>query len=283
MLPSAIVDSHVHLWNPTRFHYPWLNDLAVLKRPLLPEDYATEAGTARVTKFIFVEGGCEASQNLAEVDWVSDLAKTEPRLKAIVAHANLEKGDPVQTELQALAQRPLVKGVRRNLQGERDPNFCLQAAFVAGVTRLAEFGFTFDLCIKHHQLSTVTELVKRVPQVTFVLDHCGKPDIRSGIVEPWKSDLRRLAELPNVVCKISGLATEADWNKWRSQDLEYYLKATLEFFGFERVLFGGDWPYATVATTYERWTKTVETVFAIARPTKLQQLLQTNAERIYRV
>ena len=283
MSEIAIVDSHVHLWNPTRFRYPWLDGFPSLNRPFLPEDFAAATKNNRVEKFIFAECGCEASQNLAEVDWASGLAKTEPRLKAIIAHANVERGRDVRTELETIARFPLAKGVRRNVQGEREPDFLLSPKFVEGVQLLADFGFSFDLCIKPHQLRAATELVKCVPQVVFILDHCGKPDVRGGTLEPWASDLRRLAELPNVACKISGLVTEGDWNAWQVRDVENYLTLAVKCFGFERVMFGGDWPYATLATTYQRWIETVKTVFAAASAMEMQQLFQTNAERIYRV
>jgi L-fuconolactonase len=346
MTASSIVDSHVHLWNPDRFRYPWLDALPALNRAFLPADFAAASVNSNVSKIIFVECGCEPAQSLAEVDWVSGPACVGPRLNAnpetgpgrarvsraspgvapelsshtipvldrtknfvgrrfrrdaenhmpeacapqsqsqlrgIVAHAPLEKGGAARVELNALASRQLVKGVRRNLQGERDPEFCLQPEFVAGVKLLVEFAFTFDLCVRHEQLHNVVELARRVPQVTFVLDHCGKPDVRGGRVEPWATDLQALAALPNVVCKISGLATEADPNHWRPADLKDYFQRALECFGFDRLLFGGDWPVATLATSYERWLETVKGFFSFATETDRAKLFQTNAERIYRV
>ena len=169
------------------------------------------------------------------------------------------------------------------MQGERDLEFCLLPDFVTGVELLAEFGFTFDLCVRHEQLRSVAELVRRVPQVTFVLDHFGKPDVRSKQAGPWATDLKALAALPNVVCKISGLTTEADWNHWQPADLKFYFGWTLECFGFDRVLFGGDWPVATLATSYERWVETVQDFVSFASDADQIKLFQTNAERIYRV
>ena len=148
---------------------------------------------------------------------------------------------------------------------------------------LAEFDFTFDLCIRHDQLAAAAELVRRVPQVNFVLVHFGKPDVRGKSKEPWAKDLKALADLPNVVCKISGLTTEADWGHWQPADLEFYFKQTLEYFGFDRILFGGDWPVATLASSYERWLETVCELFSFASVADQIKLFQTNAERIYRV
>jgi L-fuconolactonase len=279
----SIVDSHVHLWNPAQLRYSWLDGLPALNRAFLPTDFAAASVNSNVSKIIFVECGCEPLQSLGEVNWVSDLAKIEPRLKGIVAHAPLDKGECVRADLKKLAANPLVKGVRRNLQGERDAEFCLRPEFVAGVKLLAEFGFTFDLCIRHDQLCAAAELVRRVPQVTFVLAHFGKPDVRGKKIEPWAANLKALAALPNVTCKISGLATEADWENWHPADLKFYFERALECFGFDRILFGGDWPVATPATSYERWLETVRELFSFASVADQIKLFQTNAERIYRV
>jgi L-fuconolactonase len=283
MSEPMIVDSHVHLWNPAQLRYSWLDGLPALNRAFLPKGFSEASATANVSKMIFVECGREPAQSLAEVDWISDLAKTEPRLKGIVAHADLEKGETVRADFEKLAVNPLVKGVRRNLQGERDLEFCLQPEFIVGIKLLAEFNFTFDICIRHEQLRSITELVRRIPQVSFVLDHFGKPDVRSKKIEPWATDLKTLAALPNVVCKISGLTTEANWKSWRPDDLKFYFERALECFGFDRVLFGGDWPVATLATSYGRWLETVRELFSFATQTDCVKLFQTNAERIYRV
>ena len=279
----AIVDSHVHLWDPKRFQYAWLDNLPALRRAFLPEDFAAASAMMPVSKMIFIECGCYPAQNEAEVDWVSSLANTEPRLKGIVAYVPLEKGEAIRTELDAFARRALVKGIRRSLQDERDTEFCLRPQFIAGVKSLAEFGFTFDLCVRHHQLPSAIRLVEQVSQVTFVLDHFGKPEVARGKTEPWATDLKTLAALPNVVCKMSGLATEADWKNWHPDDLKFYFETAVECFGFDRVLFGGDWPVATVATSYELWLKTVLKLLSFASEADRTKLFQTNAERVYRV
>src|SRR5580704_4044220 len=198
MTALSIVDSHVHLWDPARLRYSWLDGLPALNRAFLPADFAAASVNSNVGKMVFIECGCEPAQSLAEADWISDLAEAEPRLKGIVAHAPLENGGSLHADLEKLAANPLVKGVRRNLQGERDAEFCLRPEFVAGVKLLAEFGFTFDLCIRHAQLRSAAELARRVPQVTFVLDHFGKPDVRGEITGPWAADLKTLAAAPNV-------------------------------------------------------------------------------------
>jgi L-fuconolactonase len=217
----TIVDAHVHLWNPERLHYAWLDGLPELNRPMLPADLQAASASAGVGKFIFVESGCDPAQSLAEADWIAGLAEAEPRLKGIIAHAPVERGEAVRADLELLGVRPLVKGVRRNLQAETD-DFFKRPQFFEGLKLLPEFGFTFDLCIRAGQLPAACELARRAPQVSFVLDHFGKPAVREKDHAPWARHLRTLAGLPNVVCKISGLTTEANWSDWRAADLEPY-------------------------------------------------------------
>jgi L-fuconolactonase len=281
--PAAIVDAHVHFWNPALRRYDWLDGLPVLNRAFLPEDFAVASAGAHVAKMIFVECGCKTSQSLAEVDWVSHLAKTDTRVRGIVANARLEKGLGVRDEIAALAARPLVKGVRRLLEGERDAGFCLRPEFISGVKLLAEFGFTFDLCVRHEQLRAVTELVRRVPEVQFILDHLGKPPVREGKIRPWAGELKALGTLPNISCKLSGLTTEADWQGWQPAQLQPHFEVAREAFGFDRLLFGGDWPVCTLATEYPRWVDTVAAATADANEADRKKLFQSNAERIYRI
>lgn len=283
MSVSPITDSHVHLWNPLRFRYAWLDGLPALGRNFQPADFAAASASAQVSKLIFVESGCEAAQSVAEVDWISELAKGEPRLKGIVAHASLERGEAARVDLLTLASRPLVKGVRRNLQAELDKEFCLRPDFIAGVRLLSEFGFTFDLCIRHDQLLVATELAHRVPEVVFVLDHLGKPDVRNHDFQSWANDLDALAARPNVVAKLSGLTTEANWHDWQPAELAPYLGQAFASFGPERLIFGSDWPVMTLATSYQRWVETVQTLVPFSKEQEQVQLFRTNAERIYRV
>ncbi len=283
MKTTGIVDSHVHFWNPQNLRYAWLDDLPELNRAFLPETFSQASAGEDVAKMVFVECGRESTESLLEADWVSGLAKTEPRLCAIVAHASLECGLAARAELELLVERPLVKGVRRLLQSEPEADFCLRGDFLAGVKLLAEFRYTFDLCIRHDQLRSVAELVRRVPEVNFVLDHFGKPPVRDGNIEPWATDLKALGNLPNVSCKISGLTTEADWETWSAAELQPYFDTALEAFGFDRILFGGDWPVCTLATDYQRWIETVAGFVAEASPAERDKLFRSNAERIYRI
>ncbi|MCS6938331.1 MAG: amidohydrolase family protein, partial [Roseiflexus sp.] len=237
-----------------------------------------------IAAMVYVQVDVAPAYALLEAQSIAQLAVHEPRLQGIVAWAPLEDGECVRSILDALvAIGPLVKGVRRILQGEPDPAYCLQPSFIRGVEMLAEYGLSFDICIYHHQLPAVIELVRQCPGVTFILDHIAKPDIRSGAFEPWREHIATLARLPNVVCKISGVATEADHMRWTVDDLAPYIRHALEAFGEDRVMFGGDWPVALLATNYRRWVETLATLTVDLSPEAQRKLWAENARRVYRL
>lgn len=277
---TRVVDAHLHLWDPQRLDYPWLAETPDLRRPFGPDDLHTDGH--EITAAVFVEAGRRDAQAFDEVEWVAEIARRWPVLRGVVAHAALERGADVAADLRRLASVPLVRGVRRNVQDEV-ADFAVADGYVAGVRLLAEHGFTADLCVRHHQLPAVTELVARVPDVTFVLDHLGKPAVADGLTEPWREHLSRLAGHPNVVCKLSGLTTEANWGTWRAGDVLPYLRHALAEFGPERCMFGGDWPVATLATRYGRWVDVVVDALADRSPADRDRVLRGTATRIYRL
>lgn len=277
-----IVDTHLHLWDLGRIRYPWLKGVPKLNRNHLIEDYRQACGPVQVAKMVFVQCECDPAQSFDEARWVADVAKTEPRIRGIVAQAALEKGEAIADALARLAEIPQVRGIRRLIQGE-SVDFCVQPQFVRGVQALHGFGLSFDICLKHPQLANAIKLVRQCPDVTFILDHIGKPDIKSGLLDPWRAELRELASLGNVWCKLSGVATEADTEKWTAADLRPYIDHTLDCFGPGRVLFGGDWPVSTLATDYPRWVSVVDEALRGCSAEDLQRIYVKNAERVYRV
>jgi L-fuconolactonase len=233
---------------------------------------------------VLVETAVAAPYALREAQWAASLARSDPRLQGVVAAASLEDGLRVSQYLEALAALgPLVKGVRRNLQDERDPQVCLRSDFIQGVRMLSAYGFSFDICIRHDQLPEVTALVRQCPDVSFVLDHLGKPPIRERQLDPWRDQLTALAALPNVACKISGLVTEADWTQWQPEELAPYVAHAIAVFGPRRVLFGGDWPVVTLACSYQRWAETLDALTVGLSIDERRQLWGENARRWYRL
>jgi L-fuconolactonase len=219
MVRFGITDTHVHLWDLTRLRYTWLDGIPYLNRSLGIADFNAACGPVKVETMVFMQCECEKSQSREEVAWVTELAQADRRLRGIVAFAPLEKGEAARGEVEALARNELVKGLRRIIQFEKDPEFCLRPDFIAGVNLLADYDLVFDLCISHAQLPVAIRFVEQCPRVRMILDHIAKPDIKARLQEPWKTHLRALARFPNLWCKVSSLATEADQERWTIDDL----------------------------------------------------------------
>jgi len=198
----------------------------------------------------------------------------------IVAFASLTAPSDLHRVLDALAARSKVKGIRHNIQGEA-PGFCTQAAFVEGVRTVGARGLTFDLCATHDQLSEVLQLVRACPDTRFVLDHCGKPAIRDGLLDPWRSDIACLAECANVWCKVSGLVTEASRVAWRQTDLVPYALHVVECFGVDRVMYGSDWPVLTLAASYTDWFRFTEHLTAKWSDAERRRFYGDTARSVY--
>jgi L-fuconolactonase len=251
--PAAqIVDAHVHFWEPATLEYPWLKTLPALDRSFLPADYAAAVSELPVENCVIVEGNCLPTDSENEVRLFERLARADPRIAGIVAFADLTEPTTLGATFDCLTSIPSVRGIRQNIQGQRR-GFALQRAFVHGVREVGRREWVFDLCVTHDQLDEAIALVEQCPGTRFVLDHCGKPDIRAGAQELWRRDVARLASHENVCCKISGLLTEADVARWREEDLLPYAAHVVECFGTERVLYGSDWPVLTLAGDYKSW------------------------------
>lgn len=278
-----IVDTHLHIWDLKRLRYPWLANVPKLNRDHLIDEYRRVCGPVQVAKMVFLQCECDFAQFQEEADWVTEIAAVDPRIRGIVPWAPLEKGDAAQPALARLAANPLIKGIRRIIQFEADPEFCLQPGFVRGVQLLPRHGLSFDICINHTQMANTLRLVRQCPNVRFIVDHIAKPDIKAGLLDPWRQHLREFAALPNVWCKLSGLVTEADLKNWTPADLRPYIDHVVDCFGFDRILFGGDWPVASQATDYPRWVATLDDALKGCSPDELHKVYVRNAEQFYRV
>lgn len=280
--PRRYVDTHVHFWDPAELRYDWLTSVPAINRPFLPADLLDVAGNLELEKIVFVQAAAAPEEAIDEAVWVSALAAQEPRIGGIVADARIEWGEAVRPQLEELSIYPLVKGVRRLIQSE-PLGFAVGDHFVRGVQILAQYGFSFDLCVYHPQMSDVLSLVAQCPNVEFVLDHIGKPDIRNGLMEPWKRQISELASFPNVYCKLSGMVTEADPNAWTPADLRPYADHVLGSFGVDRLMFGSDWPVATLASSYRRWFETALSFIDELSTDEQSKILRENAIRFYRL
>ena len=280
-MPSfPIIDSHLHLWDPQRLSYPWLFD--PLDRPFLPADFQAASAGVDIEALVFLECAAETRLAFDEAQQVLAWAKEEPRIAAMVCNAALEQGDAVRADLERLAATDKVRGIRRIYQDEPDPEFCLRPDFVTGVRALADYGLSFDLCLKHPQLLATIGLVDACPNVSMVLDHIAKPGIAAGLMQPWADQMRDLARRENVVCKLSGVATEAAAD-WTRDTLRPYMEVALECFGPSRIMFGGDWPVSTLRLTYPGWVALVDEVIADLSEAEQRQIYCDTARAFYRI
>lgn len=278
-----IIDTHVHFWDRDAVPIHWMSATPPIDQCFLPSDLEIDRGEVMIEALVFVEANVDSGHHLAEVDWVTALARVDSRIQAIVAHAPLEQGTMVREDLQALAARPLVRGIRRLIQGEDALALCANPAFIHGVKAVAELDMHFEICILHHQLAPLLRLVEQCPEVRFVLDHIAKPGIAAGLREPWWQEIETLASFDNVICKISGVATEADHQHWSEAQLRPYLERVVEVFGPQRLMFGSDWPVMRLAIRYPRWVEIVDQLTASWDEAERRALYRDNARRVYRL
>jgi L-fuconolactonase len=240
------IDAHQHYWHYTPQEYGWIGpEMAVLKQDHLPGDLAPLLEATGFHGTVAVQ----ARQTLEETGWLLALSERHPFIRAVVGWVDLRSPE-LPGQLERFSPYPRFRGVRHVLQDEPDDRFMLQEDFLRGIGLLAGLGLTYDILIFARHLPAACELVSRFPDQSFVLDHMAKPPIRDGVMEPWAANLRRLAAFPNVVCKVSGMVTEADWQHRQRADFWPYLDVVFEAFGPSRILFGSDWPVCTVAASY---------------------------------
>ena len=276
---TRVVDSHIHFWDTDRLDYPWLRAHPDLQRPFLPTDL--EVGDVDVEAFLFVQANPVWEQADDETAWVKALAGHDHRISAIVAGVPLDGGPAaVAAHLQELGRTTGIVGVRQLVQDQR-VGFAVAPDFVDAVRLAGAQGLAVDLCIRRPQLDEVTRLVERCPDVTFVLDHLGKPDVAGGEVAAWAADLGRLARLDNVSCKLSGLMTEADDRTNDEANIGTYLRTAVDAFGPDRCMFGSDWPNAGLHISYQGWVAVVLGAVADLRPDEQDQIMRGTARSVY--
>ena len=284
MPPGPIVDSHVHLWDPTRFRMPWLDGNERIGKPFGLAEFREHSAGIEVEGIVYLQVEVTPPYALLEAQWVADQPAGGPPIVGIVPWAPLEDGDRARSFLDAMvAIDPRIKGVRRLYQSEPDLDFCIRPDFIRGVQILPEYSLSFDLGVFNQHLKNTIALIRACPDVSFVLDHIGKPDIKGGMVQPWRDEIRELASFPNVVCKVSGMVTEADPDAWTTAELRPYVEHVLESFGEDRVMFGGDWPVVLMASPYRRWVETLDEITAGLSDAAKRKLWNANARRFYRL
>jgi L-fuconolactonase len=241
------IDTHQHFWSYNQRDYVWMSaEMDKLRKDHLPKDLMALLEAAGVSATVAVQ----ARQLLEESTWLLELADQYPFISAVVGWVDL-RSERLTEQLERFTQHRKFRGVRHVVHDESDDDFMLRDDFLKGLAQLKQFGLTYDLLLFPRHLRVAYEVVKRFPEQPFVVDHIAKPHIRAGEMQPWASDLKQLARFENVVCKLSGLVTEARWNSWNAQDFDPYLDVVLDAFGPHRIMIGSDWPVCTLAATYK--------------------------------
>jgi L-fuconolactonase len=243
------IDAHQHFWKYDPVEYDWIDDeMKSIRRSFLPPDLAKELTLTGLDASIAVQ----ARQTVAETEWLLSLARTYPYVAAVAGWVPLI--DPkLHLLLDKLVTHKKLRAVRHVLQGEQDERYMLRPDFQQGIRILSHYNLVYEILIYSRHLPQTIEFVDAHPNQRFVLDHIGKPPIRAGVIEPWATDLKKLAQRPNILCKVSGVVTEAVYHGWTKAQILPYLDVTLEAFGPSRLMFGSDWPVCLVATTYQNW------------------------------
>jgi L-fuconolactonase len=272
------IDAHQHYWKIARGDYDWMSAPAVasIRRDFLPGDLAPELARHGFERSVVVQ----AAATRAETDYLLGLAADEPTIAGVVGWLDVEAPD-FPDVLAGYVRRPEFLGIRPMLQDLSDDRFLVRPRVLEHLGELARSQRTLDLLVLPRHLPVVVEALARVPELRAVVDHCAKPDLRSGSLDDWRSGIARVAEFPNVVCKVSGLVTVAPPGA-RASDVASALEHVLSVFGSDRLLFGSDWPVCTLAASYERVVALIDEVFGARRTDAFEpKLFGENAKRFY--
>ena len=274
---TSVVDSHHHFWDLSNLDYDWMpTGDNVLRQNRLPSDLKPLIDSVGVERTVIVQ----AHSSLEEAHWLLDLAAENEFVAGVVAWVDLS--DPgVGSTLDELQRDPHFKGVRHIWHDEPDDGWIMRLDVLRGLRELAKRDIPFDLLPRPQHLKYIPRLLDAIPDLRTVVDHIAKPLIGEGVFEPWESDLRRVADIPGVYCKISGMVTEADHERWKPDHLTPYVSRVVEMFGYDRLMFGSDWPVCTLAGTYEQVFRAADHALGPISDEARAAVFGGNAERFY--
>ncbi|HTO61432.1 MAG TPA: amidohydrolase family protein [Bradyrhizobium sp.] len=270
------IDAHHHLWTLTRGDYGWLTpSLVPIYRDFTLSDFAPHLSAGRIDGTILVQ----AAATEAETLFMLDIAERADVVRGVVGWIDFDAADGV-ARIEAMAARPLLVGLRPMVQDIPDDDWLLRPALVPMLRAMAGHGLVFDALALPRHLPRLLRVVDRHGELQFVLDHCAKPHLKTGDIAVWRRDIAELAARENIVCKLSGLVTEAGPD-WQLAQLRPAVDHVLNCFGPRRLLWGSDWPVLNLAGDYERWLEASETLLADLSPDEKAAIFGGNAARIY--
>ncbi len=276
-----IIDTHQHLWDLDLFTYSWLDGVPSLRRSFRMEDYVKAGEGLGIEKSVHLEADVDEPYMLDETRHILALAEQDNPLEGVVACGRPEKPH-FADYLDQISGHPKLKGIRRVLHTQPD-EVAQSSLFAENVRLLEAYGLSFEFCVRARQLPVAIRLVRDCPDVNFVLDHCGNPQVKEQVFDPWRQHILEVSKFPNVVCKVSGILANADLEKWTPEDVRPYVEHVIECFGWDRVMFGSDWPVCTLAASLRKWVETLKLLTNSAGEENQQKLFYKNAARVYRL
>lgn len=278
-----IIDTHQHLWDLKRFEYSWTARNPLFNRSYLVSDYLEATKGIEIVKSVHVEADIDEPYMLGETRWILELADQPDNPIAGVVAAARPEYDNFREMIEQIAGHPRLKGVRRILHVGQPDELSTTTTFTENIRSLEEFDLSFDLCFLGRQLPLAARLIKECPNVRFILDHCGNPDIKNQDYTAWRKSIEEIAGLPNVDCKVSGIVVNTDLENWTAEDLRPAVEHIIDSFGWDRVMFGSDWPVCLLAASYRQWVEALTYLTQDAGEENQKKLFVENAERIYRL
>ncbi|WP_395090798.1 amidohydrolase family protein [Armatimonas sp.] len=277
-----IIDTHQHLWDFTKFQPPWLKSEPKLNHSMTLTDYAKATVGLNVVKTVYMEVDVALKEQLAEARYIEALCAGHQTVMAAGVVSCRPALPGFADYVKKFAKSPYLKGVRQVLQVPDAPRgLCLQPTYVKNIQLLGELGLSFDICIRPTELSDAAKLVDKCPKTRFVLDHCGNGMAANPNQAQWAKDMKELAKRPNIVCKVSGIIKTVKPGMSATKALTPVVLPTIEAFGIDRVMFGGDWPVCNLTSSFRGWVETLNEIVKALPNDDKHKLFHENAKRFY--
>jgi L-fuconolactonase len=276
---ETIVDSHHHFWDVDRLEYVWMPpDPSVLRQNYVPETMAPLLERAGVSKTVLVQ----AHQSIEEAHWLLEIAEEMDFVAGVVAWADLTSPG-LGRDLDSIQAKQGLVGIRHQVEEEPDEAWLVRPDVIGGLKEVARHDLVYDLLVKGPHIKYVPEVAEKVPDLRMVVDHIAKPPIAAGQTEPWATHMAAIATIPGIYCKISGMVTEADHMHWTVADLKPYVTHVVELFGFDRLMWGSDWPVCLLASSYAHVLNAALQAVGDLTPEQRTKFLAQNAVDFYRL
>jgi L-fuconolactonase len=286
---GEIVDTHLHLWDLKLLRLPWVASATgqgkdVLAHDHLLSDYAEATRGLKVTRAVYMEVDVAESDEVKEAEYVTRLCAEgkSPMVAAVIS--GRPASDGFGAYLDQFRGNRYIKGLRQVLHSSAPaPKYCLEPDFVRGVRLLGDRGLSFDLCLRNDQLEYGADLIERCPGTRFILDHCGNPHAGSNDLEGWRRGLAKIAAIKDrqVLCKVSGIYGNVKADEWPAERLAPIVRSVIDLFGWDRVIFAGDWPVVNLGASMSLWVETLKTIVRADRPEDQAKLFRENAIKFY--